>query len=313
MAKHQYYDARLDGTNGTILYWEVFTDGSERELQNSYKTADTDLYTGLDPKSGDATERQRRKNLDEKILDANLIELELYIDNIIAQVKANAIKADTLILIGLFEVWQADHETTDLPLLYHFYPKVKTFADLYVAKKVRDNNKKIAPTAEERADENWVVDEQMRLFTIPGRPPYKTAIGFLNTQERVHEQFNKNLRPATNPEPSYPWEVRIGLTRFIVPPISINISQNFKVGSLTGSALRQQTPPKFNSGHSETTIAMTIYFPNQESIFGTSVDGTSIANLSDPGVERKIDFDAKDNDHEVDTFLSSLRGLIAQF
>lgn len=106
-------------------------------------------------------------------------------------------------------------------------------------------------------------------------------------------------RKNTEPPPIEAWECRIGGSRFIVPPINISVNQQFKAGSM-GGGLRQSSSPKFNSGHSETMISMTLYFPNHESIWGFE------------GLATSIDFDNAE-DSVIDRFMSSLRGLIAQF
>lgn len=127
---------------------------------------------------------------------------------------------------------------------------------------------------------------------------------FKNTFERLFAEYSKQYddkRPNSPPISPNPWECMIGGSRFYVPPININVSQNFKVSSLTGAGIRQKSSPKFNSGHSETQISMTIYFPNQDQIWGI-------------GAEDKLDIDFNTaDDFVIDTFLSSLRGLITQF
>lgn len=145
-------------------------------------------------------------------------------------------------------------------------------------------------------------DSLMQAFTKPGSPPFEPAFGFLNTQARLLEVLSGTLRKDTPPQPSLPWELRLGASRFSVPPINIDVSQSFRVGSLSGGALRQQSAPKFNSGHKETLISMTLYFPTHQSIWG----------IDNESGELNIDFN-KDEDWIIDKFLSSLRGLITQF
>jgi len=128
---------------------------------------------------------------------------------------------------------------------------------------------------------------------------YEPAFDFKATSERVKVAFGKS-RDNEKPEPIMPWEMRIGGSRFVVPPININVYQTFKAGSLSGGALRSNSSPKFNSGYSETTIDMTLYFPNQETIWG--FEGDAI----------EVNFE-KDDYQLVDRMLGSLRGLIAQF
>lgn len=131
---------------------------------------------------------------------------------------------------------------------------------------------------------------------------FESAHDFMNTQARINKWFTE--RDNNAPLPVEPWEMRIGASRFFVPPININVNETFKVGSLAGGALRQQNTPKFNSGHSETVIDMTLYFPNHESIWGYDHNWK----------KTEINFDKDgDSDLVIDKFISSLRGLITQF
>ena len=130
---------------------------------------------------------------------------------------------------------------------------------------------------------------------------YDPAMFHDDTNERLRAIIDQRTKRGNeSPLPVAPWECRIGLSRFFVPPVNINVSQTYKSGSMTGSALRQQNSPKFNSGHTETTIQMTLYFPNMEQIWGYGRDGFN------------IDFN-EDDAEAIDTFLSSFRGLVAQF
>lgn len=127
---------------------------------------------------------------------------------------------------------------------------------------------------------------------------------FKNTQKRLRAEYESQFsdkRSDSPPRTPNPWECMIGASRFYVPPVSINVSQNFKVSSLTGASIRQKASPKFNSGHSETMISMTLYFPNQDTIWGI-------------GAEESLDIDFNTaEDYVIDNFMSSLRGLITQF
>lgn len=120
-----------------------------------------------------------------------------------------------------------------------------------------------------------------------------------NTEQDVISYMRKFSREDTPPPATNEWEVRIGLSKFIVPPLNIDVNQSFRAGAI-GSAIRQQSSPKFNSGHSETMISMTLYFPTHESIWG--FDGDKL----------EIDFE-KAPDRVIDKLASSLRGLVAQF
>lgn len=127
---------------------------------------------------------------------------------------------------------------------------------------------------------------------------YTAAALVDDTDDRLRAIIDSRVKRENEaPLPVAPWECRIGLSRFFVPPINISVSRTNKVGSLTGSALRQPNSPKYNSGHTETVINMTLYFPNREEVFG---DGQTI-NFN------------KDDPATIDKFLSTFRGLIAQF
>ena len=123
--------------------------------------------------------------------------------------------------------------------------------------------------------------------------------GFKNTQDAVNQAANTQSRTWSPPPAVHPWECRIGGARFMVPPLNVSVDQTFQAGTAAGS-LRQQSPPRFNSGHSQTVVNMTLYFPSHEAIWG--FDGDRLT----------IDFD-KDSDEVIDKFLGSLRGLVAQF
>lgn len=143
-------------------------------------------------------------------------------------------------------------------------------------------------------------EDYMKAFTNDPDVRFLWDEGSIGTQTKIAKWLDEHSRPDTDPPPVNPWELRLGGSRFFVPPISINVNTSFRAGSMTGGALRQPNSPKFNSGHSDTTISMTIYFPNQESIWGTSEYINDI-NFED------------DSDVVVDNFMSSLRGLVAQF
>lgn len=143
-------------------------------------------------------------------------------------------------------------------------------------------------------------------MSVFSKEPLTMAADFQNTAEKIKKAFDTEFnRPDTMPAATMPWEMRIGGSKFFVPPIDVKVSQHFKTGSLSGGAIRQPTSPKFNSGHSETAVQITLYFPNLESIWGLKGDEwTSVLNFDNVG---------ESSDEDVDYFLSSLRGLIAQF
>lgn len=124
--------------------------------------------------------------------------------------------------------------------------------------------------------------------------------GYESTGDRVNKALRASSRNNVPPASLSPWECRIGLTKMMVPPLNITVLNQYRTGSLSGGTLRQSTTPKYNSGHSETRISMTLYFPNHESIWGYEGD------------RFEINFD-RDDEQVIDGFLSSLRGLITQF
>lgn len=107
-----------------------------------------------------------------------------------------------------------------------------------------------------------------------------------------------------------PWQCRIGASTFFVPPTSISVSQTFKAGSFSGAAIRQPNSPKFNSGHSETNIEMTLFFPNHETIWGFIGDD---AQFNWDPQKHSSGGQYTTDDATIDFFLSSLRGLVTQF
>lgn len=152
----------------------------------------------------------------------------------------------------------------------------------------------------------------------PGKPPNKKwtpAINLQTTAERVNAIYDKNaIRPDIPPLYTNPHEMRIGAAKFFVPPVNVNVHQTFRAGSLGGGALRQPNSPKFNTGHSETVIEMTLYFPTHETVWGTGGDEfAGIANNFEINFDEGAGKNYHTNEHEVDNFLSSLRGFIAQF
>lgn len=146
-----------------------------------------------------------------------------------------------------------------------------------------------------------------QIFAAFGKPsggslPYEPAFGpgFQDTQDGVNSWLSSHTRANSPPVDIQSWECRIGLAKFFVPPININVNRTFQSGAISQGAIRQISTPKFNSGHSETLISMSIYFPSDDQIWGYK--GSNI----------NIDFqNAPDSD--IDRFASSLRGLIAQF
>ena len=131
---------------------------------------------------------------------------------------------------------------------------------------------------------------------------FTPVIDFQGTSAKVLEWLQKHTRPNNPPPIVRPYEMRIGGSKFLVPPTSIIVQTSFQSGSLSGAALRQTTPPRFNSGHSETIVTLELYFPNDGEIWGFDDNEISI-NFGKDG----------DSDEKIDRYLSSLRGLISQF
>ena len=151
-----------------------------------------------------------------------------------------------------------------------------------------------------------------------GKPVFKPAWDLINTSQRIRSAlekfpFRENIPPKT---PDI-FHFRLGASNFYVPPVAINVSSQFKTGSLTGGAIRQKNSPKFNAGYKETTISVKLFFPNYEEIWGIDIGeiiGTNeIKNIKLDEKDFKIDFKLDGNEEKIDKFLSSLRGLVAAF
>jgi hypothetical protein len=67
---------------------------------------------------------------------------------------------------------------------------------------------------------------------------FQPATTLPTTEERVKEQFGDG-RADEPPDPIEAWELRLGGSKFIVPPVNINVSTSYRAGSLSGGALRQ--------------------------------------------------------------------------
>lgn len=137
------------------------------------------------------------------------------------------------------------------------------------------------------------------------------AIENFTTAQKIQRAIERIGTPANN-APASPdmFHLRIGAANFYVPPVSISLSTGFKTGSLTGGAIRQKASPKFSSGHRETTINIRLYFPNYEEIWGIHIDDGSNISVNS---NFEINFKDPNDEHKVDKFLSSLRGLVAAF
>lgn len=132
-------------------------------------------------------------------------------------------------------------------------------------------------------------------------PEFEAAFGpgYKDTADLLNGELSRNSRPNNPMEQVQPWECRVGGSKFFVPPINIKVAQTFRASD-RGGAIRQQTPVRFNTGHSETIVSMTLYFPTDDTIWG--FDGSTLT----------VNFDSE-SDAVIDRYMSSLRGLVTQF
>jgi len=152
---------------------------------------------------------------------------------------------------------------------------------------------------------------------------------YLDTDKKIRNIFLRNngkFREDTGPALTKPYQCRIGGSTFFVPPTSISVHQGFTAGSLSGGTLRQQNSSKTNLGHSETSITVSLYFPNHETIWGFKGDTARDIDFfnwdPNPIIRKDLSGPAGDKyqtvrslvpDYVIDSYLSSLRGLITQF
>lgn len=168
-----------------------------------------------------------------------------------------------------------------------------------------------------------VLGDQIKIFGDEFTPVWDN----IDTFKRLSELMLApgKFRDDTPPASIAPWQCRIGASTFYVPPTSITVHQAFQAGSLTNGVLRQPNSPKMNLGTSQTEIIMTLYFPNHEMIWGYEGDKADF-NIYNWDPQPIIPKDASDvsgqtanpggklvSDEVIDTYLSSLRGLITQF
>lgn len=145
-----------------------------------------------------------------------------------------------------------------------------------------------------------------------GEKIFTGAWELINTAQRIDRAikqfpFRQNIPPKS---PDI-FHLRIGASNFYIPPLKIDVNTNFKVSSLGAQGLRQKNSAKFNAGYKETSIGITLFFPNYEEIWGLSIEEASKITVKDNYV---IDFKENgDSDDKIDKFLSSLRGLVAAF
>jgi hypothetical protein len=65
-------------------------------------------------------------------------------------------------------------------------------------------------------------------------------------QEEMLDRPGK-FRQDSAPASVAPWQMRIGGSTFLVPPLNISVTQEFHTTSLTGGAIRQATSPKIRT------------------------------------------------------------------
>ena len=167
---------------------------------------------------------------------------------------------------------------------------------------------------------------QLRVVGDDFRPIFEHIDYKENIKDYITNLSGK-FRRDSGPSPIARWQCRLGLSTFPIPPTSINVSQEFFTGSLTGGAIRQANSPKTNIGHSDTVVRMTLIFPNHQSIWGYDGDKMDAADLSifdwspDPSASATDSAIfgipkgrlASTSDAKIDRYMSSLRGLITQF
>jgi len=266
------------------------------------------LFQGVD--FDNDAQRAEKEALIRVIVDHGLEDLIKNLETVLSAVRAGNPTQQHLVWLNRLGNYSDSNAHAFKKKLYKWFPLTE---ELWTAYTIWYNQTHLeVPEGENRSE--YILDQIADAFSrgSDSASGFEMAFGYLDTQVRLGEIFNEHIRENVAPLPVFPWECRIGASRFVVPPLNINVSQQGRAGSLTGGALRQQIAPKFNSGHSETMITMTLYFPNQESIWGGDMDATSFLDSSD-GEKIDINFDADGNEEEVDRFLSSLRGLVAQF
>jgi len=188
------------------------------------------------------------------------------------------------------------------PALYQLASMVWPGLAALVAKYDTWRSEQLPLVEQALASGNASMEEQLaRAFNREGETAFTVKIGEDVSQNLINEALEGTERENVEPATSLPWELALGASRFAIPPLNISVNSRFKVTNVSGGAIRQRNTPKFNTGHSETVVNVTLYFPNHESIWGFEGEG-----------ELDIDFD-NDSEEKVDRFLSSLRGLVAAF
>lgn len=182
------------------------------------------------------------------------------------------------------------------------------------------NGQSNSPDQPKGPGEDYIATALKHVVNIDNMEP---ALDFIRNNQTAFYDATAAYRnrPNTEPAPVNPWQCRIGGSTFFVPPTNINVSQTFRTGSLSGGTIRQANTAKFNSGHSETVIEMTLYFPNSDTIWGFMGNSTTfnfdpvISPTTTPPEQQGNPAPSSTftSDAQVDFFLSSLRGLITQF
>jgi intein/homing endonuclease len=249
---------------------------------------DEDVYGVID----DATKQRIVEMLYEKFDFREIEENYLSIEE---KLRNNEIPENWTYILDKFLLREYASDFTEA---MNYFPRLRYIMQLYVIVKrdyLIDNKDKIEKDLKDKHD------KMLEEFFGNG---FELAREYLTTGDRVSKYY-KTLEKweDTPPESVFPWEMRIGLTRLLVPPININVNTSYRVSSLSGGAIRQPNSPKFNAGHSETSIELTLYFPTHESIWGVN---TETGNL-------EIDTDNPEHAGQIQKLASSLRGLVAQF
>ncbi len=280
-----YKDVSSDDKPELRIFLSDFLD-VVRDVENVKKNIDSDTLT-----------ISQRKMLDKLLEDPKIAAdfIQDYVQTI--DVKATNVDNDNVALQGY-----------SLQYLLEYY-KAKLEQD-EVAK-----NAKIDPFN--------IIDDKLKAMG----PEFTGYFDFLDTDKKIREIMLRDgkFREDSGPAITLPYQCRIGGSTFFIPPTSIAVHQGFKTGSLTGGVIRQPNSAKINLGHSETSISMTLFFPNHETIWGFNGETGKDLDIFNWDPQPIIDKSAQEiadqiqikknvvSDRVIDSYLSSLRGLITQF
>lgn len=174
-------------------------------------------------------------------------------------------------------------------------------------------------------DQRWADEPDLLALHLSDFGNFTPNIQYLEMKKKFQEALLDRpgkFRDDTAPAAIAPWQMRIGGSTFLVPPLSVSVSQEFHTTSLTGGAIRQQNSPKTNIGHSDTNITVNLVFPTHESIWGfkgTSADldfynwDPEPFTIKSPVLGQSRVAGNTVPDEVIDYYLSSLRGLITEF